>query len=72
VLKAYDVGYERNNQQLFSNLTFEIAPSTLLLIKGKNGAGKSSLLKVLAGLWRPSSGRLLWQGETLNSHKCCI
>ena len=48
------------------NLTFKIKPSEALLVQGKNGAGKSSLLKILAGLWRPGAGTLLWQDQTLN------
>jgi len=66
VLEARHLAYERNNQPLFSNLTFKIKPSEALLVQGKNGAGKSSLLKILAGLWRPGAGTLLWQDQTLN------
>src|SRR5919112_4637453 len=33
---------------------------------GQNGAGKSPLIKVLAGAHRPDAGTVLWQGETAN------
>ncbi len=63
MLKASNLGYERDNRLLFSNLTFEIKPASMLLVSGKNGVGKSSLLKILAGLWQPSEGSLMWQGR---------
>lgn len=66
MLEARYLSYERNAQLLFSNLTFEAKPGTFIFVSGKNGSGKSSLLKILAGLWRPTAGELLWQGQRLN------
>jgi branched-chain amino acid transport system ATP-binding protein len=41
----------------------------MLLIRGLNGAGKSSLLKAVMGLMPQSTGNLLWQGQALHSLK---
>ena len=67
MLKVSGLSCERENQLLFSNLTFEVKSGSLLFVSGCNGSGKSSLLKVLAGLWLPSSGTLSWQNAPLRS-----
>jgi len=39
-----------------------------MILKGKNGSGKSSLLKVLAGIVPPNEGRVEWNGECIRNH----
>jgi len=48
---------------LFSGIDAEIAPGQCLVVTGANGAGKSSLLKILAGLLRPESGKVEFDGR---------
>ena len=43
---------ERGGRQLFDGLSFEVLPGQLIQIDGANGAGKTSLLRILAGLSR--------------------
>lgn len=56
MLAASALGLERDHTIVFSNLTFELSSGEVCLITGANGSGKSSLLRVLAGLLPPSSG----------------
>lgn len=62
MLKANRLQCERNDKILFSDLTFEVEPGSLLMVNGPNGSGKSSLLRMLAGLRRPSAGEIHWWG----------
>lgn len=48
---------------LFTDLDFTVKPGTLLQIVGRNGAGKSSLLKILAGILPPASGQAMWRHD---------
>ena len=51
------------------NVSFVVPRGNMLLIRGLNGAGKSSLLKAIMGLMPQSTGNLLWQGQALHSLK---
>lgn len=48
---------------LFDDLSFGLRPGGLLLLEGQNGAGKTSLLKAIAGLLELESGELEWLGS---------
>ena len=56
MLAASALGFKRDHTIVFSNLTFKLSSGEACLITGANGSGKSSLLRVLAGLLPPSSG----------------
>ena len=42
--------------RLFENITYNITPKDRLGLAGKNGAGKSTMLKIIAGIQTPSEG----------------
>ena len=48
------------------NLTVEAGKVTSLA--GDNGAGKSVTIKTIAGLWEPSAGEILWEGQPVHIH----
>ena len=48
----------RGGRTIFSNLSFEVEGGEALLLLGRNGAGKTSLLRTLAGYLQPSSGEI--------------
>ena len=52
----------RGERLVFAGLSLVLPPAGALLLTGANGSGKSSLLRLLATLLAPASGRLLWAG----------
>ena len=52
----------RGERRVFEGLSFALAAGGLLVLTGANGSGKSSLLRIMAGLLRPAAGALLWDG----------
>lgn len=56
---------QRGDRVLFSGLNFRVDAGQLLLVEGENGAGKTSLLRLLCGLSRPAAGDVLWRGESI-------
>ena len=54
---------------LFENLALRLGSGDMLQISGPNGSGKTSLLRLLAGLMQPTSGEVLLNGQPLNSQR---
>ena len=50
----------RSGREIFSKLHFEVSSGEVLVITGKNGAGKTSLLRLMTGLSRPVTGSIHW------------
>ncbi len=50
---------------LFAQLALQLSAGEILQIQGKNGAGKSSLLRIIAGLAQPDDGQLCYQAKPL-------
>lgn len=67
------INYSKNQKKILCNLGFSIGLGTCLAIKGKNGSGKSSLLKIIAGLASlnssENSGEILWNRENISKIK---
>lgn len=56
----------RDRRALFTNLSVSVRPGALLWIRGANGAGKTSLLRMICGLLLPTQGRVLWRGQDVS------
>jgi len=61
-LLASDLACVRGGRQVFRNLSFAVSDGEALVVTGPNGVGKSSLLRLIAGLVRPTAGRLALEG----------
>jgi heme exporter protein A len=57
----------RGYNQLFIDLSFELRPGEILKISGTNGTGKTSLLKIIAGLNSAESGSIFFKNNDINN-----
>ena len=64
-LRATALSCRRGSRALFAGLDFSLRSGQWLHVRGANGAGKTSLLRLLSGLARPYSGRVEWNGVEL-------
>lgn len=55
----------RGERRVLSGLNFQISDGEILVLTGKNGTGKSTLLRLMSGLLRPHGGKLSWDGESI-------
>lgn len=58
-----DLSCTRGYRELFTGMNFQLQPGQVLRVEGKNGSGKTSLLRILAGLAQPADGKVLWQDK---------
>ncbi|MGH8745377.1 MAG: ATP-binding cassette domain-containing protein, partial [Burkholderiales bacterium] len=65
MLEVRDLACERGDVRLFSELEFSLGEGDLLRVQGPNGSGKTSLLRLVAGLSRPAAGMIRWRGEPI-------
>jgi heme exporter protein A len=64
-LTAENIACVRGERRLFDGLSFHVGGGQALAVEGANGAGKTSLLRLIAGFLAPASGRILVKtGET--------
>ena len=59
----------RGNQTLFQSLNLQLDAGQWLYLQGENGAGKTSLLRILAGLTLPAEGDVLWQNTPIGKQR---
>lgn len=64
-LEAVELTCERDMRVLFERLDFALHPGQMLQIAGPNGSGKTSLLRLIAGLMQPAEGQILLRGQPL-------
>lgn len=68
-LTTVDLECIRGDRVLFSRLNIEIPPGKILQIEGRNGCGKTSLLRLLCGVMMPSEGNIFWKGKEITEER---
>ncbi|AOF88184.1 heme ABC exporter, ATP-binding protein CcmA [Hydrogenophaga sp. RAC07] len=59
----------RSGRTLFSGLDLQLPGGQLLRVAGANGAGKTSLLRLMCGLLTPTEGQVLWRGQPMAAQR---
>lgn len=65
-LYAHELTVSRSEQVLLESADLHLAPSTITYLYGENGAGKTSLMRCLAGLLSADSGQVYWNKHRIN------
>lgn len=68
-LDAEDLAARRGGRPVFHGLSFSLAGGGALRLAGRNGGGKTTLLRVLAGLGAAEAGRVAWNGEAITGDR---
>jgi heme exporter protein A len=65
-LQTVGLAYSRGPRLLFSGIDLTVQPGQSLRVAGRNGSGKTSLLRLLCGLAEPDAGEVRWQGKEIS------
>jgi heme exporter protein A len=65
MLSVTELSFERYFERVFEPVSFDLTAGSLLLVTGSNGCGKTTMLRVLAGLLEPSEGKIHSQEQPL-------
>jgi heme exporter protein A len=65
LLNVADLACRRGGRPVFDRLSFALGAGELLALTGRNGSGKTSLLRALALLVRPEAGTIVWRGANV-------
>jgi branched-chain amino acid transport system ATP-binding protein len=66
LLRVSDVSASYGPIQALQDISLEVSEGQIVALLGANGAGKSSTLKVISGILRPSSGSVEFQGQPIH------
>ena len=59
---SFNVDNEGQNKEIINDISFTIPDGKLIVITGPNGGGKSTLARLIAGLEKPTSGKIIFNG----------
>ncbi|MDO8877480.1 MAG: ABC transporter ATP-binding protein [Pseudolabrys sp.] len=74
MLKIENLDVFYGDAQALDSVSLEIPQGSIVAIVGANGAGKTSLIRTIAGMHRPARGKVIYQGQDIAgwpSHKVC-
>ena len=74
MLSACDIDVFYGDAQALDRVSVDVAEGEIVAIVGANGAGKTSLIRTIAGMHRPARGRITFRGADITgwpSHRVC-
>lgn len=67
MFKAIGLECVKGYDSLFKDINFSLSPGEIMQIRGTNGSGKTSLLRILTGLSQPDAGEVFWNGTNIEN-----
>ena len=65
MLELQNISFSRENKQILKNINLVIDNNKLIAVTGPNGSGKSTLAKIIMGMVKPDSGKILFDGKDI-------
>ncbi len=68
MLLVQDISLARSDKLIFDKISISLGTGKIFILKGKNGSGKTSLLKTILYILEPSSGNIYWKSKILKNN----
>ena len=68
MLLINNLSFSRNETKIFENLSLSLNNKQMIQIKGRNGSGKTTFLKVILNILEPNSGEIIWKGSNIKKN----
>ena len=68
MLLANNINFKRNNKTILKNINLSLPPKKIIHLSGKNGIGKTTLLKILTNILEPEIGEIFWNGKNIKKN----
>ena len=65
LLELKDICFERANKKILDNINLQIDTGKFIAITGPNGSGKSTLVKIIMGIEKPDSGKIIFNNKDI-------
>jgi branched-chain amino acid transport system ATP-binding protein len=65
ILSCEGIGLSFGSVHALTDMTFDVSPGEIVSIIGPNGAGKTSVINTITGFYRPTQGRIRFQGKDI-------
>lgn len=69
LLELKNICFERENRKILDNINLELDIGKFIAITGPNGSGKSTLVKIIMGIEKPDSGKVILDGKDITNLK---
>jgi heme exporter protein A len=68
MLLINNLSFSRNETKIFENLNLSLSNKQMIQIKGRNGSGKTTFLKVILNILEPNNGEIIWKGKNIKKN----
>ena len=65
MLELINICFERDNKRILNNINLKLDTDKFIVITGPNGSGKSTLAKIIMGIEKQDSGKIIYNGKDI-------
>ena len=68
MLLANNLSFKRGRKEIFQEMNISLPPKKIIHLKGRNGIGKTTLIKILVNMLFPTTGEIYWNGKNIKKN----
>tara|TARA_B100000579_G_C22473675_1_gene684595 strand:+ start:116 stop:724 length:609 start_codon:yes stop_codon:yes gene_type:complete len=68
MLLVNNLSFSRNETKIFEDLNLSLSNKRIIQLKGRNGSGKTTFLKIILNILEPNNGEIFWKGTNIKKN----